>query len=219
MNEFTLEGDPSFLPRKPKPVKAWILQQQAKRDRATICQIRDVHGVNWDVRQIRPTKHSFFLFFGSPVGKPWSSIPCIIATRELRDFWESNRTRHDGFIYDLPAGRTTLKRIRQRLQFNFRHDWLKYWMARIDDLKSMTPREFAAKHNLATLVVFDMRKKLLGRQCRPLGWWREPWIIDILLAEGTRREAAAKLGIGTTHVNRLRVQALREMQSQLRPAA
>ena len=218
-NEFALDGTPSFLPRKPKAPKAWVSQAQDKRERATICQIRDVHGVNWDVRQIRPTKHGFHLFFGSPAGSPWSSNPCIIATKELRNFWDSNRTRHDGFIYDLPVGRSTVKRLRRRLQFNFREDWCKFWQDRIEDLKNISARDFAAKHNLDQLVVFDMRNKLLGRRARQIGWWREPRVVDILLAKGTLRAAAEKLCIGTSQVFRLREKARKEIQSELRPAA
>jgi hypothetical protein len=214
-----LDGAPSFLPRKPKAVKAWVLQQQAKRERATICQVRDVHGENWNVRQIRPTKHGFFLFFGSPAGRTWSSSACLVATKELRNFWDANRTRHDGFMYDLPAGRTTIKRVRHALQFNFRHDWMKFWGDRMDDLKNMKARDFAVKHKIDPLVVFDMRNKILGRRARQIGWWREPRVLDILLAETTHRAAAAKLGIGTSQVFRLREQARKEIQSQVRPAA
>jgi hypothetical protein len=218
-SEFTLDGTPSFLPRKPKAVKAWVLQQQAKHERATICQVRDVHGENWDVRQILPTKHGFYLFFGSPAGGTWRSNACIIATKELHNFWDSNRTRHDGLIYDLPIGRSTVKRVRRRLQFNFLEDWSKFWQDRIDDLKTITAREFAAKHKVEQNVVKEMRFKILGRRARQIGWWREPRVLAILLAETTHRAAAEKLGIGTSQVFRLREQARKEMQSQLRPAA
>jgi hypothetical protein len=218
-NEFTLEGAPSFLPRKPKALKKWALQQRIKRERTIICHVRDVHGVNWDVRQIRATKHAFYLFFGSPSDDPCCGLSRLIATRELRDFWDSNRTRHDGFLYDLPAGRSTLKRVRRRLQFNFRHDWARFWTDRLDDLKTISARDFAAKHGVEQLVVFDMRNKILGRRARQLGWWREPWIVETLLAKGTLRAAAEKLGIGTSHVKRLRDRALSEVQCELRPAA
>jgi hypothetical protein len=218
-SEFTLDGAPSFLPRKAKTPNAAILKRQSDREKKTICQIRDVHGVNWDVRQIRPTKHGFYLFFGSPAGRPWRSNACIIPTKELRNFWDSNRTRHDGFLYDLPIGRSTVKRVRRRLQFNFREDWMKFWQDRMDDLKTMSVREFGAKHDVDHNVVNEMRFKILGRRARQIGWWREPWIIDVLLAEGTLGAAGEKLGIGTSQVFRLREEARKEMQSQLRPAA
>jgi hypothetical protein len=218
-SEFTLDGPPSFLPRTLKSTKASVLKRQRNREMATICQVRDVYGVNWDVRKILPTRHGFYLFFGSPSNGVWTSNACIIATKELRKFWDVNRTRHDGLIYDLPVGRSTVKRVRRRLQFNFREDWCKFWQDRIDDLKTLSARDFGAKHKIDYHVVNEMRFKILGRRARQLGWWREPAVLDILLAETTHRAAARELGIGTSHVFRLREQARKEMQAQLRPAA
>ena len=36
----------------------------------------------------------------------------LIATQALQDFWIANRTRGHGFLFVLPAGRTTRKRLR-----------------------------------------------------------------------------------------------------------
>src|SRR5437868_5316687 len=77
--------------------------------------VHDVDGALWGVRDVRGTKHGFDLLYGSPVsrfGSYVSGLPRLIATQPLWDFWDANRTKRDGAIYDLPAGRTTLKRVR-----------------------------------------------------------------------------------------------------------
>ncbi|MGD0499726.1 MAG: hypothetical protein ABSC23_14960 [Bryobacteraceae bacterium] len=97
------------------------MAKRMKPNPKIIGHVRDVEGGLWDVRQIRDTKHGFDLLFGSPVprlGSYRGGLPRLIATRPLIDFGDANRTKHDGVLYDLPAGRSTLKRVRHRLGFH-----------------------------------------------------------------------------------------------------
>src|ERR1022692_1313838 len=52
------------------------------------------------------------------LGSYRGGLPRLIATQPLIDFWEANRTKRDGVLFDLPAGRTTLKRVRRHLGFH-----------------------------------------------------------------------------------------------------
>lgn len=110
-----------------------------KRKATILGQVRDVEGGLWDVRELRDTKHGFDLLFGSPVhhlGSYGGGLPRLIATRSLKNFWEVNRTKRDGVIFDLPAGRTTLKRVRRRLGFHSLKDLSKFWKKRIKGSRS-----------------------------------------------------------------------------------
>ncbi len=183
-----------------------------KRERAILGQVKDVEGGLWDVRAIRGTKHGFDLLFGSAASRLGSyrgGLPRLIATKPLQDYWEANRTKHDGQIYDLPAGRTTLKRVRQRLGFHFHKDLSDFWQERLDDLRTLATRECSAKHDLAPHVVTQARLKLVGRQARELDWWRKPRPLKILQSDITLREIGEKLGISTSQAKRLRDRALR----------
>jgi hypothetical protein len=194
-----------------------------------IGQVRDVFGNLWFVRDIRTTKHGFDLLFGSPDKEDrhtWG-LPRLIPTRELVDYWEANRTNRDCVIYDLPAGRTTMKRVRRRLGFHLPNDVAAQWRARLGDLKILKTREFAARYNMKFDVVKDARRRLLGRIARPVGWWQTPENLAILRSGLKRREIAEKLGIGTTHVRRLKLRvrelerqtAAEQIAQEIRPAA
>ena len=65
---------------------------------------------------------------------------------------------------DLPAGRTTLKRLRRRLGFHYFEDKSEFWWDRIGDLETYSAREFAKLHDVDVQVVFDTRTKLLGHE-------------------------------------------------------
>jgi hypothetical protein len=140
-----------------------------KRKAAILGQVRDVEGGLWDVREIRDTKHGFDLLFGSPeprLGSYRGGLPRLIATQPLIDFWEANRTKRDGVKFDLPAGRTTLKRVRRRLGFHYLDDFSEFWNERIEDLEALSAREFAIRHKVDIHVVFETRRKLLGNRAR-----------------------------------------------------
>jgi hypothetical protein len=172
--------------------------------------LTDVEGSVWDVRQIRDTKHGFDLLFGSPASHLEAyrgGLPRLIATQPLYDFWMANRTKHNGAMFDLPAGRTTLKRVRRRLGFNYWDDISDFFKERIEDLQSLSAREFAARHKVDISVVFDTRRKLLGKRARDVGWWTDPSSLQVLQSDITLREMGEKLGISTSQANRLKYRA------------
>jgi len=185
-----------------------------------IGQTTDHAGVIWDVRDVRTTRHGFDLLFGN-IGESYASnvvgLPRLIATRELFNFWETNRFKGHGFLFDLPAGRTTLKRLRRKLGFNFDNDYEDYWESLLPDLAAMRPRDFAAKHGMKSNLAFGRRHKMLGpRAARPQGWWRTPETIALLQSRRTFREIGETLGISISHAKRLRTQA--EIEELLRAA-
>ena len=177
-----------------------------------IGKVRDVDGIEWYVRDSRTTKHGFDLLFGSPVRSVmgYVGLPRLIATQPLKDFWEANRLRRDTTIYDLPAGRTTLKRVRHRLGFHVGHDTARFWKDNLDDLRTLSAPKIAEKHKLNVCVVRDARYRVIGKTTREIGWWREPRVVNILLSPITLREMGKKLGIGTSHARRLRERARQE---------
>jgi hypothetical protein len=178
-----------------------------KRKATILGQVRDVEGGLWDVRDLRDTKYGFDLLFGSPVhrlGSYRGGLPRLIATRSLKDFWEVNRTKRDGVIFDLPAGRTTLKRVRRRLGFHSLRDLSKFWKKRIEDLEELSAREFSVRHKVDINVVFETRRKLLGRRARKVGWWRKPKPLKILRSDIPLREMGEKLCISISQAKRLR---------------
>ncbi|MGA7409427.1 MAG: hypothetical protein WBW33_03015 [Bryobacteraceae bacterium] len=187
-----------------------------KGPRYPICgQVRDVDGALWNVRDVRTTKHGLDLYYGSPDkahdthrGGPLR----LIVTKDLRDFWWDNRLESHGLLFDLPAGRTTLKRARNRLQFNQRDAVRDFWTERLDDLATLPTCEFAAKYGVDKTRAFDWRFRLVGQRARPLGWWRTPETFKILLSDMKLREVGEELGIGTSHAMRLRRRAKQESQ-------
>jgi hypothetical protein len=173
-------------------------------------QVRDVDGGLWDVRQIRDTKHGFDLLFGSPtplLGSYRGGPPRLIATQPLVDFWEANRAKYGGILFDLPAGRTTLKRVRHRLGFNYLDDLSDFWQERIEDLETLSTRAFATRHKVDIHVAAETRFKLLGRRARKLGWWRKARPLKILRSNITLREKGEKLNISISQAKRLSDQA------------
>ena len=181
-----------------------------RRKYPVIGYVKDVDDVLWDIRDARGTKHGFDLYFGVPAhdhGAYKGGLPRLIATEALRNFWDTNRLKGHGFLFDLPAGRTTLKRVRRRLGFNFCDDWAEFWEERLDDLGALPLREFAAKHGVRVNNVADRRTKMLGRRARQLGWWRNQATLELLRSDRCLREVGEKLGIGTSQVFRLREQA------------
>jgi len=89
-------------------------------------QVPAFDGTFYDVYESRPTKHGFDLLFGYPT-KAHRRIYAkynktgLIPTAELVAYWEAHRIE-DYVNFDLPAGETTLKRLRQRLGFNVKRD-------------------------------------------------------------------------------------------------
>lgn len=178
-----------------------------------IGEVRDLDGHWWDVREIRDTRHGFDLYFGTPAnnhGAYRGGLPRLIATKALQDFWHANRTTGRGFLFDLPAGRTTLKRARKRLGFNYLDDLTEFWTDRIEELGSLPVHEFAARHGVDRSVAFERRRRMLGKRARAIGWWRKPEIRAILLSCLTLSQVGRRLDISISQAKRLRDKAKQE---------
>jgi hypothetical protein len=192
-----------------------------KRKYPVLGQVWDFDNDLWDIRDARATKHGFDLLFGSPVyrlANDECGLPRLITTKELLAYWERNKAKHDGILYDLPAGRSTLKRARRRLGLHYYRDRDRFWKERIEELKNLPAREVAARNNIGMSVVVESRRRLLGNRARPLDWWRTPHTLEILRSKITLREIGEKLGIGTSHAHRLRDRA-RLILSETGPCA
>src|SRR5689334_20660919 len=75
--------------------------------------IKDALGLQWDINEARATKYGFDLYYGKKKDRTGYDVGGpnrLIYTNELKAFWEKCAISIDGTIFDLPAGRTTLKR-------------------------------------------------------------------------------------------------------------
>lgn len=182
--------------------------------------IKDALGLEWDIKEARPTKYGFDIYYGKrkdATGYDVGGPNRLIYTIELKEFWKRCASKHDGTIFDLPAGRTTLKRARVALGFNWDTDSEKFWRKHKGDMIALTPREFEEKHKDQALTGDRMsfwRLRIVGGRARPLGWWKEPAVLKLLLTEEkslneVRAELKKKLKeqISTSQVFRLRRQA------------
>jgi hypothetical protein len=182
-----------------------------KRNPKILGQVVDVEGSLWDVRDIRDTKHGFDLLFGSPdsrLGSYRGGLPRLIATKPLIEYWDANRTKRGGVLYDLPAGRTTLKRVRHRFGFHVPNDTRDFYEEHMEDLRKLSAREFAARHDVDVHVACDTRRRLLGNRARPHGWWRTSGTLAILRSTITLREIGENLGISISQAHRLKNRVL-----------
>lgn len=180
--------------------------------------IKDALGLEWDINEARETKYGFDLYYGKR--KDAASYDAggpnrLIYTNELKAFWDKCALKRDGTLFDLPAGRTTLKRARLALGFNWDTDSEKFWRKHKHDLKTLTPREFEKKHEhrqITGTCMQSWRLKIVGPKARPLGWWKQPEVLKLLLSEEkSLNQVRAELTeeISTSQVFRLRQQAKR----------
>jgi hypothetical protein len=180
--------------------------------------IKDALGAEWDVHEARSTKYGFDVLYGRRKNPGPYDVggPCrLIYTNDLKAFWEKYSLRLDGTIFDLPAGRTTLKRARLALGFNWFEDSNKFWRKHESDLMVLRPRDFEEKYKGQEIRADRMRfwrRRICGAWARPLGWWREPEVLKLLLSERTLVAVGAELQIGTSQASRLRRQAKRAFE-------
>ena len=118
----------------------------------------DCAGIEWDVRERRPTVHGFDVLIGWPKGEPRGKggrgVAAII-TAELAQYLQSTRLRD----VDLPIGTTTVKRMRADIGVSW--SWDGWWEARADDLRTMTLQAFCDKHG-CSLGAASQRRTALG---------------------------------------------------------
>jgi hypothetical protein len=178
--------------------------------------IKDALGLEWDIKEARPTKWGFDLLYGKRKNATQYHIGGpnrLVYTTELKEFWEKYSVRADGTIYDLPAGRTTLKRARLALGFNWDDDSQSFWHKCEADMNTLSPREFEEKYKEQKITGQRMsfwRLRVVGGRARVLGWWRTPDTLRLLLSpEKSLNQVRAELTekISTTQTARLRRQA------------
>lgn len=107
----------------------------------------DYAGVEWDVRERRPTAHGFDLLIGWPSGEPrgrGGRGVATIPTAELAQYLQATRLRD----VDLPIGLTAIKRLRAEIGVTW--SWDDWWAARAQDLRAMTLQEFCDRHGCST---------------------------------------------------------------------
>ncbi len=173
-------------------------------------QIRDIDDLLWNIREIRPTKHGFDLYFGypakvllrkqrGPVGKFR-----LIVTRELVSYWEAHYS-DEAAIYDIPASRRIINRISRRVCFNIELEHRRSIRRR----RTIPPeppsvREFARRYEVSLEDAEEWHMFLLHPTPRPHQWWRDPAPMAVLLSTDSLAETAATLGISSTYASRLR---------------
>jgi hypothetical protein len=178
--------------------------------------VKDAFGTEWHVHEARSTKYGFDVLYGRKENPgPYEGSCRLIYTSELKAFWEKHSIRCDGTIFDLPSGRSTLKRARQALGFNWDKDSEKFWRKHKSDLMALKPREFEEKYKEREITADRMKNwrfRLCGARARPLGWWRIPEVLKLLLSERTLVAVGIELQIGTSHACRLRHRAKRAFE-------
>lgn len=174
------------------------------RHATIIGHVRDAWGDPWDVRESRPTKHGFALQIGWPAGCRGKGYggPRAIPTPELVAYLE--RHRRDAGVWDLPIGRTAVKRLRRLLGHNRYIDAAEWWEDRAADLATLTLEQFAAKHGRKVGAVERARLALYGKTNRDHGWYRQEPARSLLIGNTPRAEVADRLGISIGAVGRLR---------------
>ena len=191
------------------------MSTRTDRDPNTVT-IKDALGLEWDILEARETKYGFDIYYGrrhNAVGLECGGPLRLIYSQELKSFWEKNSIRMDGTLFDLPAGRTTLKRARTALGFHWDRDSERFWRKRKKDMQELKPREFEQKHKEYHITRHRMsfwRRRMLGpKGRRPIGWWKDPEILRILLSGKSLNQMRAILPekISTTHAKRLRTRA------------
>ncbi len=159
----------------------------------------DIFGDLWDVRQVLDTKHGFAMRRGLPqgmrTGLPDRAGPArVILTPDLAAFLEAHRAPRDPLKWDLPLGRSQIKKLRSILGHHGKDDAQSWWMDRLEDLSSLTHAAFAAKHGRDLKAVQNASVRYLGLRDRASGWWRFDPARSVLLSGKPIAWIAEQLG-------------------------
>ncbi len=175
-------------------------------------QVLDVVGLLWNIRSSRPTKHGFPLHFGYPAVTP-SYLPKpagsyrLIATPALVEYWRTCEQKSQ-VIFDLPAGASTLARLRQKLSRKSVSTQPSLQRQTEPQAAMRAIREFAARFDVSLEVAQDWHFFLLDPLTRPLQWWKEPAALAVFRSSVTIREMAETLRISEGRASRLRLRVL-----------
>ena len=94
-----------------------------------LCHVKDYNGETHAVREIRPTAHGFDVYFGWPATLQrgqGAGGPRIIITPELAKYLFATRLAPGK--YDLPVGKTVIKKCRKELELNWFSDRAEWWL-------------------------------------------------------------------------------------------
>lgn len=134
------------------------------RQASVIGQATDWQGVQWDVRECRPTVHPFVVMIGWPKGElrgQGGRGVAVILTVDLAHYVTNTRPKD----IVLPIGGTTVKRLRQML--DLRWSWDAWWQARRDDLMSMTLESFCNKHG-CSMGAASQRRAMMANEYKKI---------------------------------------------------
>ncbi|MHB9291307.1 hypothetical protein Holit_00381 [Hollandina sp. SP2] len=126
--------------------------------------IRDWQKCLWDVKEERPTVHSWPFLVGWPTDiprGPGGGAPKVILTKDIKDYLDT--MRFQSCLIDLPIGDTTIKRLRRELGHNWYKDRPIWWEKRKEDLRTMTLEKFFEKHGCSSGAASQARKKLIKK--------------------------------------------------------
>ncbi len=209
-SEFTSSSELASPGGSASPESAEPKRSPHKKAYPPYLQIRDIDDLLWNIRETRPTRHGFDLFFGyparvllrkqrGPVGKFR-----LIVTRELVSYWEAHYS-DEAAIYDIPASRKIINRMSRRVCFNIELEHRRSIRRR----RTIPPEppsvcEFARLYNVSLEDAEEWRLFLLEPTPRPHQWWRDPAPVAVLLSTASLAETAATLGISSTYASRLR---------------
>lgn len=144
--------------------------------------ITDIWGEAWYVREKLETPHGFELLRGiygprrspaAPRRKHTGGLPKVIVTVPLvQHLWTHALESYEA--HQLPISTETIKNLRRQLgisRSDYRDQW---WTDRIEDLRSLPIKQFAAKHGVSQCTTSHHKKRLgLSRACRTRQWWDE----------------------------------------------
>jgi hypothetical protein len=143
-----------------------------------------------------------------------SGKAAVIVTAPLAKHMRANA--QCPYAYPLPIGDNARRRVRELLQIGHR-EWidtrLAWWCDRIDDLGTLSSARFVAKHGakgwtrmrtMSTTLVWQMRVALLGRQRRPIGWWKTPEVRRLICSRQPVTTIAKQLNLSPATVYGIR---------------
>lgn len=116
------------------------------------------NGTTYKIEQTLDTRHGFKIYKGRPVSGPvgFGAGPAqYIHTDPLKNYLRRTQPRH----VDLPISRQTCEAIRKKYGYTS----ALWWSDREQDLQTLTPAEFAAKHNISVASVRLHQKALTDR--------------------------------------------------------
>lgn len=159
------------------------------------------------------------------MGRPYPTPPVqggsggtgIIMTAPLAAHLRAHERRP--YAFPLPVGRDAVRRARRRIGLDqqewddHRFDW---WIDRIEDLAMLDVPAFVARHGgkawtrsggLSEARVWQMRIALIGRQRRPIGWWKAPEVRKLLRSNVPIEQVARRLDVTPVRAAALRRKA------------